>query len=212
MKVIVERSEELDPSVFSFLIAKLLPSFGMTRSPKFAFYGVKADKEGNVSDPKHAIRSCWRRVGKELVTLKDCINRKTGGLRNRALVDLPEPSKKRAIEKLSLLFGKLRKVRVENSEVGDVGASKVLFATFPEIALPVDNAEWKYVFRNMKYRKILKTMANEINEWERRFKPREHLERVDPNPSTVTLPAIYNVLAMSVRERDKQALMRGAQI
>ncbi len=207
VKAIVEKSEGLDKKAFKLLVAKLMPSFRMTRNPKYVFHGVKI-QGGTVLDPKHALDKCWKTIKNDLPTLKDYINKNAGGSRNRAIAVLPPVSKDHVIEELSRLFEKLQEVEVENSEVGEVGASKVLFATVPEIALPVDNDEWKYVFKNMEYRKILTMMANEINEWEARFQPREHLERVDPNPNATTLPAIYNVMAMSVRERDKSVEQR----
>lgn len=206
MKAVVEKSGVLGKTTFKLLVAKLMPSFRMTRSRKYVFHGVKI-QGGTVLDPKHALDVCWKAVMNDLPTLKDYINKNAYGSRNRAIVDFPPVSKEYVIETLSSLFEKLREVEVENSQVGNVGASKVLFVTIPEIALPVDNDEWKYVFKNMEYREILTMMAKEIIEWEVGFQPRENLERVAPNPNATTLPAIYNVMAMSVRERDKSAGM-----
>ena len=207
VETIIEKSERLDQSVFKFLVARLMPSFGMTRNPKFAFHGVKIDKKGAVSDPKHVIDACWKEVGKKMIRLKDYINEKACGLRNRVIADLPPASKDYAIRECSQLFEKLHGVAVENSEVGSVGASKVLFATFPEIALPVDNMEWKFVFKDMTYREVLFTMAKEINEWERKSK--KHLDALDPYPMA-TLPGIYNVMAMSIREKEKLSALKKA--
>jgi len=109
-------------------------------------------------------------------------------------VDDPKGSKDYVIEKTSGLFVGLRKVKVETWKVGRVGASKILFATFPEIALPVDNREWDHVFKTEEYGKVLSTMVNEIEEWERRSKM--SLDNVD---SKQTLPSIYNVMAMAAR-------------
>ena len=83
----------------------------------------------------------------------------------------------------------------ENS-FGLVGASKVLFAVLPEVALPVDNAEWKKVFRTIDYRDIITTMTEEIVEWEKNTRTR--LNACDPG-DCLTLPAIYNVMAMEAR-------------
>lgn len=123
--------------------------------------------------------------------------------RSRVLVDLSPVLREDVIQKTCKLFGRLLQVPVETDKehphkVSRVGASKVLFAVLPEIVLPVDNLEWKHVFKTEEYRKILSTMANEINEWEKKFQPKERLEEVDPSPNT-TLPAIYNVMAMSTR-------------
>ncbi len=93
---------------------------------------------------------------------------------------------------------------MEDSQVTPVAASKVLFATLSEIALPVDNLEWDQVFRVEKkqrekaggYAKILSTMIREIKEWEN--KSERQLEELSLEQTT-TFPAIYNILAMSVR-------------
>ena len=79
---------------------------------------------------------------------------------------------------------------------GMVGASKVLFAVLPEIALPVDNVQWKKVFKTIDYSDIISTMALEIDEWERLVNA--SLDSCDPLPHT-TLPSIYNVMAMKAR-------------
>ena len=92
------------------------------------------------------------------------------------------------------MFEELRRTSVQTSKVGRVGASKILFAVLPEVALPVDNSEWKYVFKTAEYRVVLSTMVNEIDEWER--KTGMHLDTLDPN---TTLPSIYNIMAMAAR-------------
>ena len=80
---------------------------------------------------------------------------------------------------------------------GLVGASKILFAVFPEIALPVDNKEWKQLFKTVDYGDLLKLMTDEIIEWERSTGIK--LESCDFRQSILTLPAIYNVIAMEAR-------------
>lgn len=116
--------------------------------------------------------------------------------RSRAILELPQKFRDSVVVKASELFDKLEWTTINGSNVGRVGASKILFANLPEIALPVDNAEWDHVFRTHSYGKVLSTMIEEINEWERKSKT--HLETLDSKlPTTVTL--IYNVMAMSVR-------------
>lgn len=192
VKTIIENSESLDVEVFRFNVATLMPSFKMTR--RGAFHGVKIDKKGTLRDPNGVIDLCWKQVGNELRQLKEYINEKTCSLRNRVLVDLSPTPRNYIIEKTSRLFEDLCEVTVRTSKVGRVGASKVLFATLPEIALPVDTLEWKYVFKTNDYREVLSTMSNEIIEWERNTET--HLETLDPK---ATLPAIYNIIAMAVR-------------
>lgn len=194
IRTIIEKSERLNEKVFRFNVATLMPSFKMTR--RGAFHGVKIDKKGIISDPNDVIDLCWKQVGNELRKLKEYINENTRGLRNRVLGDLPQTSRNYIVEKNSELFEELREVAVKTSKVGRVGASKVLFAILPEIALPVDNLEWKRVFKTKEYREILSTMVNEIIGWEKKTGMR--LEMLDPE---ATLPAIYNIMAMAARPK-----------
>jgi len=73
---------------------------------------------------------------------------------------------------------------------------KDLFAVLPEVALPVDNTQWRRVFKTIDYGDIIRLMAEEITEWERRTGKR--LDSCYPQPLT-TLPAIYNVMAMKAK-------------
>ncbi|MBE0512691.1 hypothetical protein IBX38_06550 [Candidatus Bathyarchaeota archaeon] len=194
---IIEKSEtpRLDFKVFEYNIAKLMPSFKMTRAG--AFRGVRIDEKDRPCDPNKVINNCWEKVEDELRNLKKYLKQKASGRRSRVLVDLSPKSRNHVIKKGAELFEKLLGVKVKTGRVSRVGASKVLFAVLPEIALPVDNLEWKSVFKTTKYQDILSTMANEIREWEGKF-PKIPLEKLDPNPKT-TLPAIYNVMAMAAR-------------
>ena len=49
---------------------------------------------------------------------------------------------------------------------GLVGASKILFAAFPEIVVPVDNAEWLQLYKTVDMGDVIKIMAQEIRDWE----------------------------------------------
>ena len=190
--IIIKNSAMLDREVFRFNLATLMTSFKMTR--RGAFHGVRIDKQGIVSDPKGVIELCWKQVGVELRDLRSYINEKASGSRKRVLADLSPTSLDYVIEKTSDLFEELRKITVETSEVSRVGASKVLFAILPEVALPVDNQEWRCVFKTEDYQEVLSTMVNEIKSWER--KSGINLETSDPEG---TLPGIYNVMAMAAR-------------
>ena len=194
VETIIEKSEILNEEVFKFNVATLMTSFKMTR--RGAFHGVRIDEKGVISDPRDVIDLCWKQVGNELRKLKGYINEKACGVRSRVLANLSSASKDFVIEKSSELFEELRKVTVETSGVSRVGASKVLFAVLPETALPVDNLEWKYVFKTRDYREILSTMVKEISEWEKKSNIR--LETLDPHLKA-TLPAIYNIMAMAIR-------------
>jgi len=200
---IIEESESLAPEVFRRNVARIMQSFKMTRAGFFR--GVKY-KDGIVTDQTGVINLCWERIGTELQNLKEKIKKEARN-RNRALVTLSSSSEKYILEEVSRLFRKLREVPVKTSEVrsqvSPVGASKVLFATIPEIALPVDRTEWRYVFKTGEYKDVLSTMVSEIKEWEK--KTGKRLETLDPSYPKATLPGVYNVMAMSVRDMLKTA-------
>ena len=96
------------------------------------------------------------------------------------------------------LFDRPEWTEIKGSDIGRVGASKILFSVFPEIALPVDNSEWDNLFRTHDYEKILQLMTDEIIEWENESKV--NLETLYPNSPT-TLPSVYNVMAMKARPK-----------
>lgn len=209
VREVIKKSERLNEEVFKFNIAKLMPPFKMTRVG--AFHGVKIHKK-HLRDPNGVLDRCWEAVGTELENLKVGIENNTSVKRSRVLVDLSPKPREDLIQKIDKLFQKLIRVNVRTEKKGltnisPVGASKVLFAVIPEIALPVDNIQWKLVFKTKKYHKILSVMASEIDEWEKKFKPKKDLEKVDPNPNT-TLPAIYNIMAMSARPLVRAARAR----
>lgn len=166
----------------------LMKSFKMTR--RGAFHGISNDR-----DTDDIIDACWKQVGDELKKLKEYLKENCHAKRSRILVELSSESRNYVIQKINELFRKLTAVKVLTGRVTPVGASKVLFAVLPEIALPVDTSEWKHVFRTENYGEILTTMANEIKEWEKLTKKK--LENLDKHPTT--LPAIYNIMAMAAR-------------
>jgi len=114
--------------------------------------------------------------------------------RTRAILEVP----KQIFDLTAELFDKIEWTEIKGSDIGRVGASKLLFSIFPEIALPVDNSEWDKVFRTHYYRKILQLMTNEIKLWE--DKSETPLEILETNTPT-TLPSIYNVMAMDARPK-----------
>lgn len=194
VKIIINNSVSLDKDVLRFNVATLMPSFGMTR--RGVFHRMKIEK-GIPIDPKHALDECWSQFGDELKNLKKRIN-KNISKRSRTILELSEDSRNYVVTKASDLFDKMEWTAIQGSDIGHVGPSKILFAVFPEMALPVDNAEWDHVFRTHNYGKVLSIMINEINEWEKKSK--KHLETLDSNPM-ITLPSVYNVMAMSARPK-----------
>lgn len=193
VKSIIAGSVSLNESIFKSNVATLLPSFGMTR--RGPLHGIRV-KKNVIIDPKHVLDKCWRQVKDGLGDLKKMLIESNSHDRSRAILELPQESRNFVVVKASVLFDKLEWTTIDGSYVGRVGASKILFAVLPEIALPVDNAEWDFVFRTHSYAQVLSTMIEETNEWERRSK--RHLETLDSKlPTTVT--SIYNVMAMSAR-------------
>ena len=158
--------------------------------------GVKSRKDMTFSDPNGVIERCWDVAGKRVQRLQKFIQQKDMGKRSRVLVEFDAQTQEYVIKELSEIFERLKKIKIGKSFVTRVAASKVLFATIPEIAIPIDKAEWDYVFETEKYEAILTIMINEIKEWE--IKTEEKLESVD-NKKPTTLPSIYNVMAMSAR-------------
>ena len=194
---IIANSETLNPQNFERNLTELMPSFKMTRAG--IFHGLKKADDKSLADPTKIVESCWKQVEDDLKTLKEYLMNTTCK-RNRMVADLPPDSIKHAIVMCSNLFEKLLYVHIGNSYIRPVGATKVLFATFPEIALPVDNLEWKHLFKTNQYDVVLTTMVEEIRKWEVRMSP-TRLDRLSPTPTT--LPSIYNILAMAARDLTK---------
>jgi hypothetical protein len=197
VQTIIPNSERMSEGAFRFNIARLMPTFGMTRQG--AFQGLKLQKNGVISDPRHVIDSCWRAVGEDIRSIKAIMEQNSKAQRSRIIAELSQGSRDYVIKETSRLFDVLSKIQVKDSFIGRVGASKVLFSVLPEVALPVDNAEWDDLFETDSYGQILRTMSTEIKEWEQ--KTGRNLEKSDAHKFT-TLPSIYNVMAMSARPLD----------
>jgi len=179
-KVINNSTHGLNKEIFRRNVAMLMPNFLMGRAGPFK--GVRY-MGGNVRDPRGQITACWDSVGKRAVELRKFISQYRKGSRGRVIIETP-----RAVQEEIVCW-------TENS-FGLVGASKVLFAVLPEIALPIDNAEWRKVFRTIDYAAIITRMADEIKRWE--MSTGTKLESCDPG-GCLTLPGIYNVMAMKAR-------------
>jgi hypothetical protein len=194
---IIPASQTINEQVFKRNAATLLPSFGMTRTG--IFHGIRISGSGQVSDPNNILDKSWKAIGEDLKKLQSFVQQNVSCKRSRVLRGLSGEPKKEVVAKISTLFDRLSEVSFNNSNVGRVGASKILFAIFPEVALPVDNSEWDHVFRTDKYANVITTMINEIEAWEN--KTGNNLQEADPHTCT-TLPSVYNVMAMSVRPID----------
>ena len=80
---------------------------------------------------------------------------------------------------------------------GLVGASKILFAVFPETVLPIDNRQWLHVFKTVDLGDVLKRMVSDIQRWEKTTG--KHLNELGSSKGLTTLPSVYNVMAMAAR-------------
>ncbi len=192
---IVKKSAVLDEKAFKFNVATLIPSFKMTR--KGVFHGVKAGKNGRISDPNGIIDKCWRAIGSDLLVLREKLDKEELKCRGRAIVDCSSSTRDSILSETARLFEKLLPICKGKTSTGKVGASKVLFAALPEVALPVDNAEWNRVFKTERYSDVLSRMANEIVQWEGMTKCK--LDELDLTYPEATLPSVYNIMAMAVR-------------
>lgn len=105
------------------------------------------------------------------------------------------------------MFKALLPVCMGKQSMGLVGASKVLFAVLPEVALPVDNAEWRHVFKTVDFGDVVLQMSAEIDKWEKEIGT--HLDQCDPNEA-LTLPGVYNVMAMKAKPKPIP-VMKGAE-
>lgn len=187
---------DLDKALFLKNCATLLTNFKMTRAGPFK--GIRfEDATGNVLDPESKLEDAWNRVGEDLVSLKGVLSRAGLKPRSRTLLLFDESARKDVVGALWGIFKKLLPVTMSSNSYGLVGASKILFSLLPEVALPIDNAEWKTVFKTVDFGDVIYLMAEEINEWEKIT--REPLDNCHKHGPT-TLPSVYNVMAMTARK------------
>jgi len=187
----------LDKKVFRQNVGMLMPNFLMGRAGPFK--GLKYSS-GCVEDPNNIISKCWKSIGEQAVQLRSFIDERNQGNRKRTLVVMSDSERKKVAAELWRIFKALLPVCMGKHTMGLVGASKVLFAVLPEVALPIDNAEWRHVFKTVDFGDVILLMAEEIVEWEKTTGM--HLDECDPN-GTLTLPAVYNVMAMKARPKTK---------
>ena len=191
---VIRRSQNgLTQRIFFQNVAQLMPNFKMTR--KGAFWGVKYDN-GSVIDPNGQIAVCWSLVGSDTIQVRNYLSQQSVSHRNRTLVEISASARNKVILDLWMILKKLLSVCMSDGSYGLVAASKVLFAVLPEIAQPIDNAQWKSLFKTVDYGDIIALMADEIMAWENQTG--QLLDSCDPS-GNFTLPSIYNVMAMKAR-------------
>ena len=190
--VISNSRTSVNREIFFENVAKLMPNFSMTRQGPFKGVNYAG---GRVQDPNGQIGACWEGVGNKAVQLRNSLDRQNK-TRARVLVEISRTIQKELASELWEMFKILVSLCMGKITLGLVAASKVLFAALPEVALPIDNAEWRTVFRTIDYGDIIMAMAAEIAKWEEQSG--RLLDDCSPYES-FTLPAIYNVMAMNAK-------------
>ena len=187
---IINYSKVLDNNgiVFMKCASRLLPNFGMTRIGPF--------HRKNIDE---TLSICWNAVGAELIEINNSV-RKSGFPRDRYLVELSVREREGLIAEIWLITKKLLPLIMVKPSFGLVGASKILFSVLPEIVLPIDNAEWFYVFKTVDIGDVLQFMVSDIQKWE--GITGRKLNNLDPSKRLTTLPSVYNVMAMDARPQD----------
>jgi hypothetical protein len=195
VRFIIENSNVIDETVFKRNVIKLLINFKMTR--RGVFQGIDMTDGELIVDPDNVIKKCWNATHDALIEAKGLLQAQNIPLKTRILLLLPQNVREHIINLLWTSLKNLLLITMTDNSYGLVGASKILFAVFPEIALPVDNTEWKQLFKTVDYGDVLKLMTHEIMEWENATGRK--LDECDARQPTLTLPAIYNVMAMEAR-------------
>lgn len=194
VREVIEKTESnLDKSHFCENVSKLLQNFKMTR--RGPFHGVKYENK-KCHDPKGIVALCWSHIGEDLIQLKELMLSKRCSKHGRVLAEVGEQERAEIITRLNAAFEKLRSTCTGKATSGHVAASKILFAVLPEIALPVDNAQWRDLFNTTDYSVIISGMVEEILKWEMATGCK--LDQCD-SYDKATLPSVYNVMAMKAR-------------
>ena len=194
MNNITQRIQQgLTQKIFSENVSQLMANFKMTR--KGLFHGIKY-LNGTVQDPNGQISACWSLIGSDAINLKNYLLQQNVSNRKRILVDLSAQARNQVSSDLWIMFKKLLSVCMSEGSYGLVAASKILFAVFPEIALPIDNVQWKHLFKTVDYGDITSLIADEIISWENQTG--QPLDSCDTS-GKFTLVSIYNVMAMKAR-------------
>lgn len=194
-KDIIRDSRELDKDGKAFIkcASRILSSFGMTRSGPFKGAGIAGK-----TNKKKILSECWDAIGDRLLEVNKSVL-ESGLSRDRYLLELSEPERAQLIAKVWLMTKKLLPFTMGKTSHGLVGASKILFSVLPEIALPIDNAQWTYVFQTVDLGDVISRMVSDIQRWEQTTGGQ--LNELDDSKRLTTLPSVYNVMAMYARPR-----------
>lgn len=192
---ILEWSNILDNEgeVFLRCATRILTNFKMTRNGPFK--GLKLDETGKVVNGK-ILKKCWEIIGPDILEIKYSIN-KTRTYPGRFLLDSSKKDRDTVIRKVWSSTKKILPYTMGKHSYGLVGASKILFSVLPEVILPTDNTQWTQLFKTVDLGDVIKTMATDIEFWEKETS--EKLDLIGATNKLSTLPAVYNVMAMSAR-------------
>jgi len=164
----------------------IISKFGMNRGGPFA------DKKTTEA----TLYRCWEGVGELLISIKQVLVR-SGYSRNRLLLEMDRNSFESVTDDIWNGMKRMLPFTMGATTYGLVGASKLLFAVFPEIVLPIDNTQWLKVFQTVDIGDVIRGMASDILRWEKYTGKR--LNELDQSGRLSTLPSVYNVMAMAAR-------------
>lgn len=195
-------ADVINEELFIRNTAKILTNFKMTRQGPFKGVRFSSDK---VVDPNNILDMCWDAIGGQIKEIKLHLNSWHLKPRSRTLILMDTQQLDEVTDIIWRGFKNLLPITMSHHSYGLVAASKILFAIFPEIVLPVDNAEWKLLFKTVDLSDVIKNMTQEIKEWEKMTG--QQLTDCEKEGRPTTLVAIYNVMAMRARPTKTEKLL-----
>ena len=185
---IITKSESLDKNGKTFIEcgSLILSNFGMTRRGVFS------------ESLQERLQACWDKIGEDILLIKDEINN-SGKSRDRFLLEISNDELKNFASQVWFMTKEILPITMSKSSYGLVGASKILFSILPEIVLPIDNQQWKELFKTVDLGDVIEFMTEDVHNWENMTG--EQLNTLDKKNRLTTLPSVYNVIAMAARPR-----------
>jgi len=187
-KAISNSRHGINAKIFAENAARLLPVFNVTqRGP---FQGVKFDA-GTIIDPQDRILRCWDLVGDDVCRIRRLLDHAAHD-RNRAVGLLEESLRDEITAFLWVLFKRLLPICMTRNTLGLSAASKVLFCGLPEAAIPIEDLQWRELYKTVDYRDAIQSMIAEVAEWE--VGTGMHLNRCEDS-AHATLASVYGLMA-----------------
>ena len=157
--IIKETEDRIDEGIFLNNAAKLMSNFKMTR--RGPFKGVGFSRGNGPDNDQEILSASWKTIGESVLDLKQFRISRANTTRSRVLVEISEIERSQVAEKLWYMFKRLLPLCMSETSWGLVGASKLLFSVLPEVALPVDNNQWKKLFQTVDYsRDVISLMGS----------------------------------------------------